>query len=65
MARKPDELNRNRASHGSQFHLLLSDARHMDGRYTIFGKVTKGINAMYLLRKGDKIKDIKVFVRRE
>lgn len=63
MARKPDYVNPGRRSNGSQFHILLSDAPHMDGSYTVFGKLLKGSDILNKLRKGDTIKDIKVFVR--
>ena len=63
MARKPDYVNPERRSNGSQFHILLSDAPHMDGSYTVFGKLVKGADILKKLEKGDRIKDIKVFVR--
>ncbi len=63
MARKPDYVNPERRSNGSQFHILLSDAPHMDGSYTVFGKLIKGAEILKKLEKGDRIKDIKVFVR--
>ncbi len=70
MARKPDAYNRKkqlinpeRRSHGSQFHILLTDAPHMDGRYTIFGKLVGGSSALTQLRKSDTIKSVTVYVR--
>lgn len=69
MARMPDQLaangrpvNPERKSSGSQFHILLGNARHMDGNYTIFGRVVSGINVLRDLRRGDKILDVKVYV---
>ncbi len=38
---------------GSQFFINLSPQRHLDGRYTIFGKVTKGMNVVWKLDRGD------------
>lgn len=64
MARQPNEVNPERRSHGSQFHILLADAPHLNGAYTLFGKVIRGMNVVDALRKGDRIEDIKVFVRR-
>lgn len=55
--------NPQRRSHGSQFHLLLGDAPHMDGQYTVFGKVIGGIDALERLRAGDKIIKLTVFIR--
>lgn len=63
MARKPDYVNPARRSNGSQFHILLADAPHMDGSYTVFGKLLKGSDVLKKLGKGDTIKDITVFVR--
>lgn len=70
MARKPDGynakkqlLNPQRRSSGSQFHILLNDAPHMDGRYTIFGKLVGGSEHLSQLRKGDTIKSVQVFIR--
>lgn len=70
MARKPDAysakkrlVNPERRSNGSQFHILLDDAPHMDGRYTIFGKLVGGKETLQQIRAGDKIKKVTVFVR--
>lgn len=63
MARQPDYINPQRRSNGSQFHILLAEAPHMNGSYTVFGKVLKGMDVVYKLRKGDLIRDVKVFVR--
>ncbi|MCB0340000.1 MAG: peptidylprolyl isomerase, partial [Bdellovibrionales bacterium] len=63
MARQPDSINPQRRSHGSQFHLILGYPAHMDSHYTIFGKLTKGMDVLQRLRRNDIIYDIKVFVR--
>jgi cyclophilin family peptidyl-prolyl cis-trans isomerase len=63
MARLPDPLNPQRESLSSEFHILLGEAKHLNGAYTIFGKLVRGFDALQDLRKGDEIKDIKVFVR--
>lgn len=70
MARKPDvdtktgrTANPERRSNGSQFHILLGDAPHMDGHYTIFGKVVGGLDILEQLREGDKIVKLTVFIR--
>lgn len=71
MARKPDAydskkrlVNPQRVSSGSQFHILLDDAPHMDGRYTIFGKLVGGAGVLEKLRKDDTILSVEVFIRR-
>ncbi len=38
---------------GSQFFVTLSPQPHLDGRYTIFGKVKSGMEIVDLLEKGD------------
>lgn len=63
MARLPDEKNPQRLSSGTQFHILLDSNRKMDHSYTIFGHVTEGMEILEMLRKGDIIRDLKVFVR--
>lgn len=70
MARIPDgytkkkrALNPQRNSNGSQFHILLGDAPHMDGRYTVFGKLSGGQDVLARLRKGDTITKLTVYIR--
>jgi len=70
MARKPDvdaktgkRANPERRSNGSQFHILLADAPHMDGHYTVFGKVVGGLDTLKHLRAGDRIIKVTVFIR--
>ncbi|MCB0328576.1 MAG: peptidylprolyl isomerase [Bdellovibrionales bacterium] len=63
MARRPDIINPSRKSHGSQFHILLTDASRLDGSFTVFGKVVKGMDVADSLRRGDVIQDLTVFVR--
>ncbi len=70
MARKPDAYNRKkqlvnpeRRSSGSQFHILLDEAPHMDGRYTVFGKLVGGSETLNRLRAADTIKRVTVYVR--
>jgi len=63
MARPPDEFNPERLSHPRQFYICLNRGPQMDGRYTIFAHVSKGMDVVEKLRKGDEILDVKVFVR--
>lgn len=39
----------------SQFYIALGNLPHLDGKYTIFGKVTEGIDILDKVSKGDKI----------
>jgi cyclophilin family peptidyl-prolyl cis-trans isomerase len=63
MARRYDDLNPERRSNGSQFHILLSDAKHMDGSYTIFGALRRGDDVLANLRAGDSILQVIVYIR--
>lgn len=72
MARKPDThgdpkepVNPQRRSDGSQFHILLGDAPHLDGNYTIFGRIVGGIEVLQRLREGDQIGKVTVFIRED
>lgn len=50
---------------GSQFYILLADAPHLDGRYTVFGKVLKGFEIVPKILVGDEIKDMEVVEKRD
>ena len=43
---------------GSQFFVVLSPQPHLDGGYTLFGRVIEGMNAVDLLLQGDLIQKI-------
>jgi cyclophilin family peptidyl-prolyl cis-trans isomerase/HEAT repeat protein len=45
---------------GSQFFITQSPQPHLDGRYTIFGKVTKGMDVVNRLELDDHILDIRI-----
>lgn len=62
MARVRDEANPERRSNGSQFHILLADAPHMDQNYTVFGQLIGGWETLDQLRAGDIIDSVRVFV---
>ncbi len=47
-------------SAGSQFYITLAPTPQLDGQYTVFGRVTSGMNVVDSIRVGDKIKTIKV-----
>lgn len=63
MARRSDAKNTERRSNGSQFHILLRSAPHMDGQYVVFGQLIKGRGVLELLRQNDTIEKIVVYVR--
>ena len=57
-ARTGDEVNPQRASSGSQFYICLDKAPFLDGNYTIFGGVIKGMDVVDQIQKGDHMKKI-------
>jgi len=44
----------------SQFYILLTPAKFLDGKYTVFGKVTSGMNVIESIEKGDRIVSARV-----
>jgi len=44
----------------SQWFVTHSPTPHLDGRYTMFGKVIKGIEIVHKIEVGDRIEDIKL-----
>ena len=65
MARVRDDANPERKSNGSQFHIILADAPHMDQNYTVFGQLIGGWEILDQLRAGDIIDSVQVFVARD
>ncbi len=50
---------------GSQFFITHSPQPHLDGRYTIFGKLVDGLDSLDNILLGDTIKEIKIIDHRE
>ena len=40
---------------GPQFFITHSPTLHLDGRYTLFGKVSKGMDVVHSIQVGDRI----------
>jgi peptidyl-prolyl cis-trans isomerase B (cyclophilin B) len=55
MARTPDP-----DSAGSQFYICLAPAPFLDGKYTVFGVVTKGMDIVDRIRVGDRMKSVRI-----
>jgi peptidyl-prolyl cis-trans isomerase B (cyclophilin B) len=47
-------------SAGSQFYFTLAPAHFLDGQYTVFGKVTSGMEVVDKIKVGDKMKSVKI-----
>lgn len=47
-------------SAGCQFYITLAPAHFLDGKYTVFGKVVSGMNIVDNIKKGDKMKSVRI-----
>jgi len=56
LARLPDSKD----SGDSQFYILLSNNRFLNGKYTVFGTVILGMEVVQFIEKGDRITQIKI-----
>lgn len=45
---------------GTQFFITHSPTPHLDGKYTIFGKVTDGMDVVHEIIVGDSIQEVKI-----
>lgn len=50
-ARLGDAVNPKKESSGSQFYIVTGEASHLDGQYTVYGKVTKGLDIALKIEK--------------
>jgi peptidyl-prolyl cis-trans isomerase B (cyclophilin B) len=48
------------ATNGSQFFITHSPQPHLNGKHTVFGKVTKGLDVVDSIEQGDEIVSVKV-----
>jgi len=47
-------------SAGSQVYIMLGDAHFLNGKYTAFGRVVKGMDVVDKIKVGDRIKSVRV-----
>ena len=47
-------------TNGSQFFITHVPTPHLDGKHSVFGEVTEGMNVVNSVRGGDKIESIKI-----
>ena len=52
-------------SGGSQFFLCHLPTSHLDGKHTVFGRITKGLQIARELEKDDELKEVKVLRTRD
>ncbi|MCL4111464.1 UNVERIFIED_CONTAM: hypothetical protein GTU68_020738 [Idotea baltica] len=45
---------------GTQWFITHSSSPHLDGRYTIFGRVTEGMDVVHSIEIGDIIQDVRI-----
>jgi len=47
-------------SAGSQFYITYGPTPHLDGSYTVFGKVTSGMDHVDRIKQGDRMKSVAI-----
>lgn len=47
-------------SGGSQFYICLAPAPHLDGKYTVFGQVIKGMQVLDKVKPGDYMRKVEI-----
>jgi peptidylprolyl isomerase/peptidyl-prolyl cis-trans isomerase B (cyclophilin B) len=47
-------------SAGSQFYICFAPAPHLDGQYTVFGQVTRGMELVDRIQRGDRMRTIRI-----
>ncbi len=60
MARLPGAKNPERRSNGSQFYISLTSAPQLDGLYTVFAQVIRGMEIVEKLEVGDSIERVRL-----
>ncbi|PCJ57314.1 MAG: peptidylprolyl isomerase [Planctomycetota bacterium] len=52
--------NSGRGTNGSQFFITHLPTPHLNNKHSVFGNVTKGLNIVNLIARGDTIKSLKI-----
>ncbi|MGK5091352.1 peptidylprolyl isomerase [Deltaproteobacteria bacterium TL4] len=57
--------NSGQNTNGSQFFITHTATPHLNGKHTVFGKVTEGMTVVNKIEKGDEIEKITVISKRD
>jgi cyclophilin family peptidyl-prolyl cis-trans isomerase len=60
MRRAPSPVNPERRSDPSHFYISLTASPHLDGRYSVFGRVVSGMDVVEQIAQGDRILGVKL-----
>ena len=52
-------------TNGSQFFITHGPAPHLDGKHTVFGKVTEGLDVVHEIKQGDVMEKVVVLQKRD
>ena len=57
--------NAGRRTNGSQFFITHGPTPHLDGKHTVFGKVTDGLELVHEIQQGDVMEKVVVLQKRD